>query len=205
MNYKLQLALVLAIGILCSCKKDKSEPGPEPQLMADTSARFHLNIIGKPDEKKNDDYNGSRLFVLRNGLTKIWLKEGPFALSSEKLSDTTATLYLPTPDQNKDGKLDYTLYARPLATPGGSAKLIVCATDTATGLEVCSKTLYAVRNTGKPESINISDSLYYINADLNKDSISEIYPLFHPRLKNYIIKYDNNGLKLLQLSFYPKK
>ena len=204
MNYNVKLALVLAVGIYSSCKKDNSVPAPEPQVLTDTSARFHLNIIGKPDEKKDGDYNGSRLFVLRNGITKIWLKEGPFALSSEKLSDTTAILYLPTPDQDKNGKLDYTLYARPLATPGGSARIVLCATDTVTGQQVCSKTLYAARTTGKPESINISDSLYFIHADLNKDSIAEIYPLFHPRLKNYLVKYDNNGLKLLQLSFYPK-
>jgi hypothetical protein len=60
-----------------------------------------------------------------------------------------------------------------------------------------------LRGSGKPSFSDISKTLLYVYADLNGDGITERYPLFDDALRGYLWEYDNNGLKLLQLRFYP--
>ena len=200
MKLKTKLLGVGIIGLFISCSK--KEPAPNPYPGPEIDSHFHLNIIGKPDEKKNGDLQGSRLFVLRHGTTKVWLAPGPFGLSTNKLSDTDATLFVPYPDADRNGFVDYKVIARPLATPGGSAKITLCATDAVTGEVVCSESHFAVRSKGTPKESDISENVFYISADLNTDGLKEMYPLFHTRFKDYYLKYENYGLKLLQIHYY---
>jgi hypothetical protein len=59
------------------------------------------------------------------------------------------------------------------------------------------------RDKGNSTFTDISRDLLYIYADLDADGVLERYPLFSDALQDYFWEYDNNGLKLLQLRFYP--
>jgi hypothetical protein len=50
---------------------------------------------------------------------------------------------------------------------------------------------------------NVTKELLFIYADLDGVGQAERYPIFDPALEGYYWKYDNNGLKILQLRFYP--
>ena len=58
-----------------------------------------------------------------------------------------------------------------------------------------------VRGTSKSTFRNVSRELLYIYADIG-DGL-KLYPLFDEELQSYYWDYDNNGLKLAQLRFYP--
>lgn len=57
-------------------------------------------------------------------------------------------------------------------------------------------------NTGNdaPNGAHYNLNIY---ADLDGDGTAERYPLFDEALQDCFWSYDNNGLKLLQLRFYP--
>ena len=81
--------------------------------------------------------------------------------------------------------------------------MTTCATDKISGNEYCS--IYSsvqVRSTGKSRFTNVSKKLLYIYTDLDGDGHVERYPLFDDALEDYYWRYNNNGLKVLQLRFY---
>jgi hypothetical protein len=168
-----------------------------------SGTHFQLNIIGVPKGKKVDMTGGGRIFVPLTGNTKINLKEGPFAILDANGTDGFASFQLPSPDPDNDGVTNYSVFARPLGTPGGTSTTTTCATNPLTGLVVCSNSsVVSVRNSGKTSFTNVSSQLLYIYADLDGDGVAERYPLFDSRLEDYFWQYDNNGLKVLQLRFY---
>jgi hypothetical protein len=63
--------------------------------------------------------------------------------------------------------------------------------------------MFAVRTKGKSTFTDVSKQLLYIYADINADGKLGQYNLFNEALKDYYWSYDNQGLKLLQLRFYP--
>ena len=63
--------------------------------------------------------------------------------------------------------------------------------------------LELVRDAGRSRFENVSKYLLYIYADLNGDGTLERVPLFAETLRGYFWDYDNTGLKLVQLRFYP--
>lgn len=167
-----------------------------------SGSHYQLNIIGVPKGKKVDMTTGGRIFVALSGNTKIMLNEGStFNVLDANGTDGTASFQLPNPDPTNSGTTSYSVYARAVGTPGGSANMSTCATDPLTGTVVCSNETYvAVKGT---KFTNVSQQLLYIYADLNGDGVTERYPLFDSRLENYFWNYDNSGLKVLQLRFYP--
>lgn len=172
-----------------------------------SGGHYNLNIIGVPKGKSADmtGNNGHRIFVNLEGRTKILLKEGTdFAVLDANGTDGDgAAFQLPNPDPDNDGITTYSVYARALGKPGGAARIATCATDLATGEEICSTLTYvAVREKGKSSFTNVSRELLYIFADLDGDGTDERYPLFSDELEDYFWDYDNSGLKLLQLRFY---
>lgn len=173
---------------------------------APSGAHYNLNIIGVPKNKSADmtGNNGHRIFVPLKGKTKILLGEGDFQVLDANGTDGQAKFQLPNPDPDNSGVSVYSVFARPLGKPGGSARLATCATDPLTGEEVCSTLNYlSMRTKGKSSFTNVTAELLYIYADLNDDGIDERYPLFDDALEDYFWSYENNGLKLLQLRFYP--
>jgi hypothetical protein len=60
-----------------------------------------------------------------------------------------------------------------------------------------------VRTKGKQSFTNSSRELLYGYVDLDGDGSVERFPLFDSALEDYYWDYDNAGLRLLQLRFYP--
>jgi hypothetical protein len=157
-----------------------------------------------PKDKSADmtGNNGHRIFVRLEGKTQILLSPGDFAVLDANGTDGTASFRLPNPDPDNDGVTTYSVWARALGKPGGSATMKTCATDTA-GVLYCSiESLVLVRNKGKSTFSDVSRQLLYIYADVNGDGTVDRVPLFDARLQGYFWDYDNNGLKLVQLRFY---
>lgn len=182
--------------------------GGEDGLNAKLSgSHYNLNIIGVPKGKTAtmDNDSGHRIFVNLDGISKIFLSEGEtYEVLDANGTDTNgASFQLPNPDPDNDGITEFSVWARPLGQPGGSAILTTCAIYQ--GEEVCStENSVFVREKGGSKFVNVSKSLLYIYADLDEDGNVERYPLFDDALEGYFWNYDNNGLKLLQLRFYEE-
>jgi hypothetical protein len=108
------------------------------------------------------------------------------------------------------------VYVRELGTPGGKGDITTCGIDegpdgikeTADDEVVCSsENVVLVRNTGKSTFRNVTRELttMVIQIDIDADGDLETIriPLFDPALYEYFWDYDNNGLRLVQLRFYP--
>lgn len=181
---------------------------------APNGTHYNLNIHGVP-KTKTADMTGSdthSIFVPEYGNCKINLFQGEFQVLDGNCTDGSAAFQLPSPDPLNTGVTSYSVWARALGKPGGSSKTTTCAdlvtTDPTTGQTTtqtyCSVyTLTLDRTKGKSSFGNVSSYLLYIYADLNGDGVLERYPLFDPALQDYYWNYENNGLKLVQLRFYP--
>ena len=140
--------------------------------------------------------------------TKILLSQaadGVFQVLDKNGTDGEASFTLPVPGT-------YTVWGRALGTPGGQAKMATCATfiDPTTGAPtlLCStENEVFVRGTGKSSFRNVTKALTTIT--LVSGSPAELacgtptVSLFATCLQDFLWQYDNNGLKLLQLRFYP--
>lgn len=173
---------------------------------APSGTHYNLNIIGVPKGKKADmtGNQGHRIFVALWGKSKILLSQstdGTFQVLDANATDGSGAFQLPAPGT-------YSVWARPLGKPGGSATMTTCATDPSTGEEVCSTESYvAVRSSGKSKFTNVTSELTTIV--LTEGSAPAIacgktvVSLFDACLQGYFWDYDNRGLKILQLRFYP--
>lgn len=173
---------------------------------APSGAHFNLNIIGVPKTKSADmtGNNGHRIFMPLEGKSKILLGEGDFKVIDANGTDGSAKFQLPNPDPENDGYTVYSVFARALGKPGGKSTTTTCAIDPVTLEEWCStESLVMVRSKGKSTFSNVSRELLYMYVDLDGDGTIERLPLFDDRLQDYYWSYDNQGLKLLQLRFYP--
>jgi hypothetical protein len=161
---------------------------------------------------------------LLNKVNKILLVPAPAGESFQVLDANAtdkdgATFQLPA-----DVSAKWTVWARALGKPGGKADMTTCATvtvvDSITGAitqeVICSiATLSLVRKTGDLSSKFQDVTSYLLFITLNVAAGSDLatclgtsgtnvaVALFNPCLQNYFWNYDNNGLKLLQLRFYP--
>jgi hypothetical protein len=182
---------------------------------APSGSHYNLNIIGvSKDKSANPDWaSGNVIFV---GLgsknvtvtTKILLSQaaaGVFEVTDKNGTDGEASFSLPVPGT-------YTIWARALGKPGGSAKITTCATDIILNDpgEICStQNEVFVRGTGKSSFKNVTVALTTITLDPVLDAAavlacgSTTVSLFNTCLLGYFWQYDNNGLKLLQIRFYP--
>jgi hypothetical protein len=190
--------LAAGLGIAVSASADNGAP---------SGTHYNLNIIGVPKGKTADmsGNNGHRIFMPLSGISKILLIEGStFEVLDANGTDGSASFQLPNPDPLNTGITLYSVYVRALGKPGGSATMTGCATDPTTGEVVCStESVVAVSGGGAPKFSNVSKQLLYVYADLDGDGVVERYPLFDSRLQDYFWQYDNNGLHLLQMRFYP--
>ena len=173
---------------------------------APSGAHYNLNVIGVPKTKTADmtGDNGRRIFVPLTGSCQIKLAEGDYSVLDANCTDGSGSFQLPNPDADNDGITTYSVFARALGKPGGTSETTTCATDPTDGQTYCSLyTMIQVRTKGKSTFTNVSKQLLYLFADINLDGVVERYPLFDDRLLDYYWQYDNNGLKLMQLRFYP--
>ncbi|ALJ01007.1 hypothetical protein [Rufibacter tibetensis] len=219
---KLMGAMLVPALFLSSCSE---EEGIAPDALrvessasltgngAPSGAHYNLNIIGVPKGKSApmDSNSGQRIFVNLEGKTKINLANADLTDGAFRVLDANgtdgdgATFQLPSPDADGDGLTSYSVYARALGKPGGGVVVTTCATDVATGEDVCSlESLVTMREKGGSKFQNVSDQLLSIVADITDDGIDNPvrYPLFSDELEGYYWDYDNSGLKVLQLRFY---
>jgi hypothetical protein len=158
-------------------------------------------------------------------VNKILLQPAPagesFQVLDANATDANGALFqLPA-----DVSSTWTVWGRALGTPGGKATMTTCATTagldgilgTADDEVICSMgTLSLERTKGKQNFANVSGDLLFttlavdpaINTSLatclGVTSTSTVaVSLFNGCLQNYFWNYDNQGLKLLQLRFYP--
>lgn len=172
---------------------------------APSGAHYNLNIIGVPKDKTADmtGSSGHRIFVPLVGNCKINLSIGDFQVLDGNCTDGPTAFQLPDPDPEDDGVTAYSVYARALGKPGGSAVATSCVTDAA-GDEWCStENVVLVRGTGKSSFTNVSKELLTVCIDTDGDDICDVREgLFDNSLSDYFWSYDNNGLKVAQLRFY---
>ena len=168
-----------------------------------TGKHYNLNIIGVSKTKTADMDNnqGHRIFVKLTGKTKILLAEGDFEVLDANGTDGEAAFQLPNPDPENDGITAYSVFARALGKPGGTATMTTCLDDGTT--EYCSiYQVVFVRAKGKSHFTNVSKQLLYVYANVDGVGGVERYPLFSDSY-DYFWDYTNTGLKHAQLRFYP--
>jgi len=200
----------------CGAEGDATDLSPDGIASDDLAARgsgapsgshFNLNIIGVPKGKSASQTGnvGRRIFVALEGTSRILLSEGPdFVVLDANGTDGSAAFQLPNPDADGDGITSFSVFARPLGQPGGSSRITTCATDPVTGEEICSlNSLVSVRTKGKQSFTNVSRQLLFLDADIDGDGVVDRLSLFDPLLQDFLWQVDNNGLRLLQLRFYP--
>ncbi len=174
--------------------------------LAPNGPHYNLNIIGVQKDKTADmtGSDGRTIFVPLWGTAKILLAEGPdFQVLDRNGTLGDAKFQLPNPDPDGDGVTTYSVYARALGRPDGTASMTTCATDPVSLEIVCSTAVLTVtRDKGAPKFDNVTKQLLFIYADIDADGILERVGLFSDELQDYFWNYDNQGLKLLQLRFY---
>lgn len=216
-RYSTVSALGASMFLLFGCNAPELPSGTEGNVQENVTAaresqsnlsgsHYSLNLIGMPKGKSADmtGNSGHRIFVNLFGKTRILLGEGEFQVVDANGTDGSASFQLPNPDPENDGLTAYSVWVRALGKPGGSAGMVTGATDPLTGETVYSlETTVFVRSKGKSTFTDVSKYLLYVYADLDGDGTAERYPLFDEALQDYFWEYDNNGLKLLQMRFYP--
>ena len=205
---------------------------------APSGAHYNLNIIGV-DNPKTDPMvgnDGHTIFVAlgtKGGDTgvqsNIWLTQGDFQVcdangfdtaykcDGSSLGKTGAVFQLPcntlvpTDFGCESGTVQeaYTVWARALGGPGGSATMTTCAYDD-TGALICNTGDNVVslnRGHGKQSFQNVTTQLTTLQDvcfDLNGTLTCGDVSLFNTALQDYVWQYSNKGLRLAQIRFYPQ-
>ena len=155
-----------------------------------------------------------------NKVNKIFLAPAPlnesFLVLDANATDSSGALFqLPV-----DVSTTWTVWARALGKPGGHADMTTCATvnvsvtDPTTGVTtlvpevLCSLgTTLSVTRTKNAKFQNVTSNLLSITLNTTQMGLTQCLTatvaLFDPCLQNFFWNYDNNGLHLLQLRFYP--
>jgi hypothetical protein len=183
-----------------------------------SGSHFNLNIIGM-DKGKNVDMTGNdghRIFVALNGRTNINLTEGDFQVLDANGTDGSAAFQLPNPvgdadgdGVDDDGVLNYSVWIRALGKPGGKATLKTCFTELETASTWCNSGELVVklnRLGSSSKFVDVSKQLLQVCADVNTAldvTDLELVPIFSDLGTDYFWQYDNDGLRLAQMRFYP--
>lgn len=217
-RYAALSVLVCALGLALTAQAGNGAP---------SGSHYNLNILGKTT-CAGDDLTGSNRHTIQVLLwggdsaddidgtlalnidrrNKIYLAQstdGSFAVLDGNACDDGAIFQLPAPGA-------YEIYARALGKPGGGATMTTCATGTgADGILgtaddeiVCStENVLLVRSTGKSSFSNVTRELTTLYADIDGDGDLERVEIFDTDLYDYFWNYENRGLRLAQLRFYP--
>lgn len=173
---------------------------------APNGAHYNLNVHGVQNTANFSPNcgNGNDIFVPLVGKATIDLTEGStFQVLDCDGVNGAANFMLPNPDPTNSGTTTYSVWVRALGKPGGSSSMNTCATDPTTGTLYCS--IYqtvSMRTKGQQTFTDVSKQLLYIYYYNSTGQLVRV-PLFDSSLQGYYWSYDNNGLKLLQMRFYP--
>jgi hypothetical protein len=193
---------------------------------APSGAHYELGIIGVSNPK-TQPLTGSNRHTIFVGLgankntydviTNIYLTQGPFTVcDGNGFTPATACDGTPVAGAGNGAVFQlpcntltntscpagttqaYTIWARALGTPGGKSIVTTCGTSDL-GAVICStaSTVF-VRGGGQQKFKNVTTELTTIDTTLGTIS------LFTAGFQNFFWQYDNFGLKLLQVRFYPQ-
>jgi hypothetical protein len=177
---------------------------------APSGSHYNLNIIGVPHDKSPNfnGGNGGRIFVDLTGSTRIDLTKGDYQVTDADGTDGTAGFQLPDPDDGS-GQLAYSVWIRALGNPKGSASMATCFTEFETASTWCNSgdLVVSLKRIASPTKfVDVSKQLLQVCADVNADPLVtnlQLVPLFSDLGTDYFWEYDNTGLKLAQMRFYP--
>lgn len=187
---------------------------------APSGKHYTLNLIGKDKEDilPNDNNNGHRIFVnlyashdgtISEKRNKIYLTEQPdFGVIDADATDGRAEFGLPAPFEEDGTTRTYMIFVRELGKPGGEGRLTTCYTDEL-GDDYCLFGYMDVpleRKSGKPMFTDVTEELTTLcfDSDLTTEGVQlECESIFSDELKDYYWNFDNNGLRNVQLRFYP--
>ena len=175
---------------------------------------YNLNLISikNIDQLPTDDTgnNGNRIFVNFDGRSKILLSQnwvGTFnVIDYIATRNDPAEFTLPAPENVYDAAGNYVragaykVFVRVVGSPGGSGNLSTCAVDEF-GTEICSVDIVPLAKSSKFS--DVTRQLTTVQYDFDDDSVLERIDIFDPMFEGYLWAYDNNGLKNVQLRFYP--
>src|SRR2546422_814204 len=189
---------------------------------APNGGHYNLNILGKRDCTPADLTGSNRhtIQVLLNGGQKAADINGTLALTLDKANK----IFLQPGNDFQvldgnacDGALFelptnscYQVYARALGTPGGYATVTTCAIDNSgtpndptDDVVVCSLgPVLNLNSTKRPQKFqNVTKELTTITFVVN--GVVTTVNLFDPALYSYFWNYENHGLRLAQIRFYP--
>lgn len=178
---------------------------PVGSAVLPTGEHFTLNVLGKERVGlgTGNQVGGSTLLVPLYGLCRVNLNEGPFqVLDKDCVNDGVSAFQLPNPDPENDGVSEYGIFVRPLGKPGGSATFTTCLEDD--GETWCStENVFVARAGGVSPTTDVSKEMLTVCYDSDGDGDYEREQIFDDENKDYFWQYDNNGLRLAQLRFYP--
>jgi hypothetical protein len=206
---------------------------------APNGSHYNLNIIGVPKDKSADmtGNTGGRIFVRLNGgedatslngkpASSILDKANMISLTPAPAGESFRVLDANATDSGgaafqlpADVSGSWTVWARALGTPGGSAVQTTCADSFLdAGLIFCSEesAMYFRTKGTKSTFADVTDKLLFLTLTVDSTATpglasclgvsgtkSVTLSLFNSCLENYFWNYQNDGLKLLQLRFYP--
>ena len=175
----------------------------------------------------NDGSQNGQLTSALDKRNKIFLSEGAFQVMDGNACDGDGAAFLlpanpftcPTDDpaclNTGPTFTNYTVWARALGSPKNnpSANITTCALSagpdlvfaTADDETICStESLLLVRSTGKSKFDNVTKQLTTMCLDTDGDGHCDARTgIFDTGFQGYFWDYDNNGLHLAQLRFYP--
>lgn len=209
------MGMTVAILAIAGCSQQSDLPTQSEVIAfsgttgngAPNGAHYNLNIIGVPKNKTADmtGSSGHRIFVPLYGNAKILLAEGPefLVLDANGTDGNGAKFQLPDPDPDDNLISQYSVWARALGKPGGKSQTTTCFTDSLGDTYCSMDTLTLSRTFGRQKFTDVSRDLLTVYADLDGDGIAERVGLFDDPSWEFFWSYNNDGLKLAQLRFYP--
>jgi hypothetical protein len=221
------MAVALALAMVLSAGVGVVQAGIGSEI-PDNGAHYNLNIIGVPHNKTADmtDSNRHTIFVPlgENGVpksVKIYVvrntdnPEKFQVLDGNACDEDGATIAVPYEDY---GTLSFNVYATPLGKPNGQAKVNATVTfdeGTYGGLLMDSFSLKRENGQGKkgPKPLDISrifratgwiDVCGEMGVEDPCDiTFTNVWVFNVPTMLQYLWDYHNEGLKLMQVRFYP--
>jgi hypothetical protein len=130
--------------------------------------------------------------------------------------DGEPSTLIPCDNTELEPTLAYEVWARALGKPGGDAIITTCATETADidndgtlDTECSTENVVLVRNPGQSKFTNVTQQLTSLVVCFDTDAGPGVdidcfrYALFAGPLEDWFWNFDNNGLRLAQIRFYP--
>jgi hypothetical protein len=173
---------------------------------APSGPHYNLNLHGVATGQSFSVATGSNthnIFAPLNGQCKIYLQMGAFNVINPNCVNSNAAFQLPNPCPAGTTaalcpNFAYSVWVRAVAGKGTST-ITTCFTD-ATGTYCNAGTLIvSLSKVTPPKFVNVSKQLLSVCSNVTNTTV----PIFSDPLAQYFWQYDNQGLRLAQLRFYP--